>query len=416
MDIFTPKPVIQNVNGRALRKTYQEILPQADRRLNNFNSKIEFLWSNNGKYYFSPQESYLYVKCKLNKLTNGASPALLVDGDGIKPSFNMISTLFTSCTWDINSKNVMRVSNLPQVDTLTKRMSLSSEYRNTVGTSSLLIDDAQTRLDKSNFKVSGSQEFVWTPSFSFFNGSDLLPPALQHNFTLNIDSNYKRNVVVSSNAVVPETDYSFTVEDIKFYACLIEGDIDTLNGEVNIDITDGECVATPLTSQNSQNYYTVKPSCFKLASCVQSSLVGSDTRYSPTQFTDSVNNQDRNITLLRVHYANQTFPNPDYSISYSTGVNGSNTWKRVYFDYLQASGVSFVDSPTESFDSYTGLGRIIAHRVVKPSDDRSVQVLSACNLSSAPSSLNLWLYSAYSQVLKFVYQSGMCVDVQLIDL
>jgi hypothetical protein len=119
---FTQVPAIRDISG------------------GNFSAgSINFRFTCGGSTWWIPANSYIRMRASLTK----AGGAQLVLADGIAPNMNLMSNLFQSGEFRIQDKTVSRIGDyFAQIDTLENRMSKSRAWMQSVGYSSIFMQDS----------------------------------------------------------------------------------------------------------------------------------------------------------------------------------------------------------------------------------------------------------------------------------
>lgn len=115
------------------RLDYEQLPPTRDVTGTSFpNGAIHFRWQNNGQRWWTPQKSYIKLRCKLSKVGGDQ----LDISDNVAPNMGLAASLFQSLEFRINDKTVSRVSDfVPQVDALETRLTKSKAWLEGVGNS-----------------------------------------------------------------------------------------------------------------------------------------------------------------------------------------------------------------------------------------------------------------------------------------
>ena len=227
---------------------YSKIEPnQPIRQDNGFGSqRIQFTLNPAANQWFLPSRSYYRVRVNLS-VRNGDDSGYVGIGRPVGvgptdakyalfPALGMCSKLFSQTAFQVGSTTVCSVSsNLPQVDALHKRSTLSrSQIDQSEG---LYQPDKVDRLIQFTGTAEGvasdtvSYELIWSPPLGITDVQHALP-ASQYLYTFVANPNFARDGVDAGGVLerVPDTGagttafgYKLTVESMVFYACYATG-------------------------------------------------------------------------------------------------------------------------------------------------------------------------------------------------
>ena len=226
---------------------YSKVEPnQPIRQDNGFGSqRIQFTLNPAANQWFLPSRSYYRVRVNLSVRNGDDSGYVSVGrpvGNGptdakypLAPAFGMCSKLFSQAAFQVGSTTVCSVSsNLPQVDALHKRSTLS---RTQLASSEGLYQASRTdRIQQFLGASAGasdteSYELIWSPPLGISDVQHALP-ASQYLYTFVANPNFARDGVDGQDLAerVPDTGvgtttngYRLTVESMVFYACYATG-------------------------------------------------------------------------------------------------------------------------------------------------------------------------------------------------
>jgi len=226
---------------------YSKIEPnQPIRQDNGFGSqRIQFTLNPASNQWFLPSRSYYRVRVNLTVRNGDDSDYVSVGrpvGAGatdakyaLNPAYGMCSKLFSQVAFQVGSTTVCSVSsNLPQVDALHKRTTMSRTQL--ASSEGLYQADRTERLDQflgSTTRPSDttSYELIWSPPLGISDVQHALP-ASQYLYTFVANPNFARDGVDGGALAerVPDTaagttpfGYKLTVESMVFYACYATG-------------------------------------------------------------------------------------------------------------------------------------------------------------------------------------------------
>lgn len=145
-DLKTDASQLMSANQGISKSSFTQVPSIRDIAGNNFpQGSINFRFTCAGNSWWIPSRSYIRMRCSLTKVGG----AQLVLADGVAPNMNLFSNLFQSAEFRIQDKTVSRVGDFfSQIDTLESRMTKSRSWIQSVGYSSLLMQDSfQDRLN-----------------------------------------------------------------------------------------------------------------------------------------------------------------------------------------------------------------------------------------------------------------------------
>lgn len=115
---------------RALQNFGDTGTTNADAVVRFSSGEIRFQWNYSNYQWWVPSKSYLKIRCKLQK---GDYATMLVAGEKVAPAMNLAANLFQQIRFTINDQLIEEIDrNVPQVDTLWKRLHKEGSYLNTL--------------------------------------------------------------------------------------------------------------------------------------------------------------------------------------------------------------------------------------------------------------------------------------------
>jgi hypothetical protein len=198
--------------------------------------------------WFIPNRSYFRIRYRLNAIAGDGIARIGIgsvveaatgDPDKTKlatyPAYGLCSRLFNSCRFYVGSTAVCSItSNLPQVDSVHKRTTLSrTQLESSDGLyqasavdrkGQLLGCPAAVATDGSENKTAITFETIWSPPMGISDISHGLPASM-YRWEFNCNPDFVTDVVDGNNVqkLVPGTDYEFAVESMVLYACYARG-------------------------------------------------------------------------------------------------------------------------------------------------------------------------------------------------
>ena len=250
-------------------------------------------------------------------------------------------------------------------------------------------------------------ETVWQPPLGIFDVTTPLPPG---NYSIHLTpntSNYKNSSFESVSAAL--TTQNVEVERMDFMACTVEGDNAPSDFSYYLDLNEIAVQPKELGSSTSDQVldFSVAPTTYAMSIATQHKTAGSSTLYPPTKFTAA--GAESNLTNLRLTYAGQVQPSPDWSLSRS---GNTDHYTKMYLSTLMHSN-SYDMDVIESKKEWLALGPISHFSFMKPFNDGSTRVDCAVSYSADPSTANLLMFSHYTNVAQITYRGDRTENVTL---
>ena len=436
--VLTDPAHLPNPSGNVSRKSFQRVLMSSDISGASFvaGATANFQFSNTGRNWLCPSESYLLARVSLSKsdgsVLNGTNSTNLC------LAFNCVGGLFESSSHSINDTIVSQTNNYALASAVQTRMSSNESYRSTSGVDEMLVSDFTLaapakpvgRLQQMATKI--THDLKHTPALSLYRAKQLIPPSCRHQLQFNVATGWDYRIIEASGAaaktsVVAGTglaanNYTVTVTKLEFFACFYEHDADISGSTIYLDTRELSLVSRNLAATSEEFVATVKPSTYRCMIFHQdvASRAGTGGRAPATHFKSSTD-QAYHTTLasLQLSYAGQQVPQIPYSLSY-TAANNVNGYARALRDSAIALG--YCDEEWESLNTWSplgdtaSLGPMFAMSLIKPSDDRSTEVVISSTWTAAPTAVVQWICAESLSTVSLSFNSASdCDQVSRVD-
>jgi hypothetical protein len=339
---------------------------------------------------------------------------------------NLTSNLFQSMEFRIQDKVVSRCSDYVNViDTLVTRQNKSKAWMDNFGASSNFWEPDQVKRknlithDGTGTK-SDNFECVWTPMcLSVFNIDHGLPGGSNFELLLNPHNlaTYQLSCVETVGAKAAWTsaaaqgDFKVTIHSMYLYIHTVEAErlenisylIDLQSSRIQ---TDGA-----LTASFSQKMFDISPSTYAITVLYQDSRAATSSVIAANKFTIPANGQN-SLNRFYLNYAGQSFPSPDYDISYA---GRFDYLTQLYTNTLINNGKYLSNEGVESQAEFLNKGMYITFLTPKDGSDRSTKLTVNAGFENGTNLANarLCVCDSFREVCRVVIKDGRCIDVQV---
>ena len=327
---------------------------------------------------------------------------------------NMCAAFFSTGRFELNDYLVAQSNNVPQDDTVFKRL-INSRVKNVTsnsggyfyGTDAARFTAWQTYL---------RQGIAWKPDCLISNEA-IIPSNVKCRIILTVNPNL--NTAANSPAFV---DYTGGAGDglVKFYSIFL------VNTYVKVDLPTPKTVYIPAYSINSSyqivsgtnfnGQWSVPKDTYKIVIALQSNASTTAAGQAVTKFCSGSSGAAQNayslyLTSLQMRYGNATYPATAYQIVEAAAQQGSI---EPYVNYV-ANTEGYLDpAGTESYADWSdpvattdnGLGRLFVFSLVKPanSSDTTAEIMSS--FSTGPTTTRMWVLSVVKNAIGITYNDG----------
>jgi hypothetical protein len=295
--------------------------------------------------------------------------------------------------------------------------------------------DLRVVKDESQYLTRRNRTFevYFQPCLSIYNLSHGIPGGSKHELQLLSYPNeiYQRCGIESLANKTHLVDYRFEVKDLRLYNCVCDGP-NVMKKEFFLDLTQTRCQILELTSaQPTQYAVDVSPSTTKIGMAFQDNRVLQNSILSNTKFNVGLSKKlELGLSDAYVRYGSVQFPNPEYSVSYNSGVAlannvASNTDKltELFHRNIMYNG-GYYDSSQETYKEWRNRGIYMAFPIARTATSRESRAyvkLGFSNLSNADQALlvtngRLLIFDTFKKVAIIKMQSGKVYDVLLNDV
>lgn len=448
---LNPDPSIISPEPGVLKSRNDDVYPTTTKINDSFTGTLDFEFSSGVNECVDWGSSYFEFQIDFHDTSNAvlAGPTLSTSGQylapALMPAFNAVGAMFSQFQMFVNTTPVTSVTNYQQIDTFNKRTQTTKEQSKCWGTCSLLDrDDIQRTLNSGFCNVSGvvssayryagvlsgaqQNTVIYQPSVGFFANETTSIGQQNYRLSFTIDTNYKRLAVQASTALTPAasittySSYNWIVKEVIFHPCIVTTDRPPQSGDHYTLMSAWSAQQVSVAGATSQLTYYVEPSSYCLSYFEQTGNVGTDTTYSGTKFTCS-GVEVYQSRAPRILYAGQQFPTIDKTITINVSGTGATNnqltgLQQIYIWYCNTFGYNANNTDgNESFADWLNMGVIWAYRFDKSLGDRNtqVQVNIAHDTTRYGTSTNIlgWLVSQSDKMIKYTYQNGVVVSVQV---
>ena len=268
-----------------------------------------------------------------------------------------------------------------------------------------------TQTDVSSQK--NDKYVMWRPPIGIMDSGALF--AGDYRFQLNPSSQYAKRAVESLTNLASD-DYTFTVEDVQFFAC-IERMNAPATGIRKLYLDEMQIQSKTLTNATGSNNldFSVPPSTKKLIVFVQSSAAGSNNIVPITQFK-CLDASDENLKQIQITYANVSKPSTNWTSEYTSGATDRNYITQRYLDSQIATDMINSEGGTESLREWLARGAYVAMDFERDASDRSTHVQLAIQFGNIEANANVFVAAVYSRVAEITTTNGFISSVQTLSV
>jgi len=240
-----------------------------------------------------------------------------------------------------------------------------------------------------------------------------------YRFQLNPNANYKKSAVEAISALatigtgIAITNYNIEVEDMKFYAGMINTEIPNQIEDLHLK----ECLVQSKTATNNTTLeFSVPSSTFGLAVWAQSNDAGSNPQVPPTMFKCK-DDSDLKLTQIQITYANVTKPSTKWSSEFDPidqnigNATSSNLMVQRYHDTLAESGLGSNPAGCETLNEYLKRGPIYYYSFERDASNMATQVQLQINFSTLEADAKVFLGAFYTRSTRITTSNGMVASV-----
>ena len=370
---------------------------------------LEFQWTVPQGYRQDVSRSYILFDTSIGRDNAGA----LAPSVTVAPAFNICSTFFSTGRLELNDYLVSSSNNVPQDDTVFRRLTKSYAKYTTNDSTALMYGSDTNRFDAVQTVL--RHQLAWKPE-SMMSPDMVIPENVKMRLILAINPNI--NNLASSPAFVSKTNAAGNVY-VLFHS------IHLVNTYVRVETPIPKNVFIPAynikstyqqattTSNNMQ--FTVPKETYKIVIGLQSSAATINAGQTVTKFSSGTgvdgtaqSAYSKLLTGLSLSYAGQQYPSTMYNLLEDTAVTRST---EAYLDFLGACDASFDPSGAESYDVWSdpkvlasvSFGRLFAFNIIKPTHDEATNAELTINFSGAPTTTRVFLFAISKQAIGVAY-------------
>ena len=254
-------------------------------------------------------------------------------------------------------------------------------------------------------------EMMWSPlCLSIMKEDGAFPGGGKYSLIFNPhnDSELQKRVVETMD--VKATDYKFTVEDIRYYACIVEGPR-VVNQTYFMDLESTECHTTLLPSNSNAlttHNFTVSPTTNAVSIGFQSSLISTDQRFSDSKLK-SGDGVELSLQRMFFKYAGQNYPSPDADADH----NGAKDYTgQLYMTTMLNSSKYFANSQQETIEQWQQRGMLLHYQTPKDGQDRSTSLTLSTQFRVNTPNTNVLVFSHSRKVIRVQMVDGVVRNVE----
>lgn len=417
----TSRDQIVDPNGGITKYAYRKVVPKSNSTGDAFGgNEIRFDYTLAGVQWWVPSRSYVQVRATITK-----EGIAVVDGDGIAPAYNFTANLFDAVDLQVAGMSIESITKfLPQIDAMKKNIRKGKTYFEGVGKESNFLGTFDER--EATVLARNKFETIWQPPLGAFDYNKALPSG-KYELILRPSNDYKLRGMETSgaNPIVIGIDlgqYDLEITDINFYVCIVEGPRANDSLEYVLDFDSMDCHSQEIAAgETADKQFTISKTTHGLAIAVQSKKTA-DPRHplslfrvsadgAATETTDNYN-EEATLTRLRVDYAGQSFPQPEWAGVYDA------TTDRLTQRYIESQ--LFNDAHDDDAGALTKSdwltkGMYAYFRVGKDGSDASTNCAVSVNYTTLTSGANLLVFDMFRKVAIITIANGQVVNVRSED-
>ena len=250
---------------------------------------------------------------------------------------------------------------------------------------------------------------MWRPPIGIFDHDGLLGSG-DYRIQLNPRADFAKAAVES---LTNRTDYTFTVEDVQFYACIEKSNL-AATAVDRLYLTEMQLQTKTLsTGADASNLdFSVPPSTKQIAVFVQNGAAGSNSILPLTKLK-CLANQDENLKQLQITYANVNKPSTNWSSEY---VTPKNYLTQRYLDTILYSGMVESEGGAESFEEWKKRGAVYLFDFSRDSEDRSSHCQLQMQFGNMEANTNVFVCSFYTRTVEVTTTNGFISSVNSLSI
>lgn len=347
----------------------------------------------------------------------GANPPIHTTTTSIAP--NVCSTFFTTGRLELNDYLVSSSNNVPQDDTLMKRL-MNSYTKNTSINSAGYVADSDTNRFNA-WQTYLRQTLAWFPD-CLMNKDMVVPENTKVHLIL--ASNPNLQTAANSPAFVAQTDaagdglvYFWNIYMINTFIRVKT----PIPREVFIPAYTIKSTYQNVSGTSNNFQFTIPKETYKIAVVLQSNAATTRAGQAVTKFSSgggiaaAQNAFSLFLTTLQLRYAGQSYPSTQYNLVESATQEGSAD---AYIDFLSNTDGCMDPSGAESITQWSdsrligdvGQGRVLLFSIVKSSKDMDSNAELTLTFSTAPTTTRCILFSISKSAIGIKYNEAKQVQ------
>ena len=335
------------------------------------------------------------------------------------PAPNFCSTFFTTGRFEINDYLVAQSNNVPQDDTMMKRMINSKVKNESSNSCSQFYGSDSTRL--TQWATFLRQGVAWYPD-CLISREAIIPQNCKGRITLAINPNLALASILNNPSVVDITGAACDAVT-KFYTIYM------VNTYVKVDVPTPKTVYIPAYSINSSyqvvpaatsfnGQWSIPKDTYKVVIGLQNNTVAVSTQATCTKFSAGTAGtaqavESMKLISLQMRYGNATYPATPYQVTETATRTDSI---QPYLDYIANTEGQLDPAGSYAYNDWidpigvatTGLGRLFAFSLVKPANSSDTTAELMLTFSSAVSAglMRVMLFSLSKVAIGVTYNDN----------
>jgi hypothetical protein len=247
---------------------------------------------------------------------------------------------------------------------------------------------------------------MYQPPCGIFDHEGLLGSG-EYRIQLNPNTNYAKAIVQAIADKTHNTDYTVTVQNVRFYACVEKSNLPA-SGTTSLYLTEQAIQTKTLTSVSGNNVldFTVPPSTQSISVGVIGQTSGSDNR-EPSTALFLADRSDTKLANLQLTYANKTVPSVNWESDYGAGLN---QLQQRYINTQLESGQMWNDGG-ETFKEWLERGPLYHQGFERDSEDRSTNLQINVKYNTIAANSSLVVCAHYSRRVDVTTTDGRVTNV-----
>jgi len=402
-------------NYKGVTSVTQRIMPLAQ----NFTvagdmvNNLEFQYVVPNGYRQDLTKSYILFDAKI---AVAAGTALVTSA----PAWNMPATFFSTARLELNDYLVAMSNNVPQDDTVMKRLLRSYVYNKSANSGSFCYGSDTDRFNAVQTLL--TQELAWRPD-CLYNYEMVIPSNVKVKMSLAVHP--LLHTAASSPAFVSKTDAAcdgtIKFNNMYYVASFVKTSI-PIPRELFLPAYRIHSSYQSISGTSNNLQFTVPRETYKIILALQSNAATVNAGAVATKFSSGSGLAGATqsaysyfLTGLQLRYAGQSYPASQYSILESAAATKSMT---PYMDYIASTDSVLDPAGSETYLEWSdskvladaGLGRMFCFNIVKPTNSTDTNCEVTVTFSTGPTTTRLWLFAVSKAAIGVKYGDNESIE------